>query len=168
MSCPKGTGYKASSSLTAHMTGENTCVLSQAVLTGFASGLWGYVTLLTCVSSPDLVTWERTSCNSSHAKMCTVPSEGYHHCLAMTKEPPRSFVSYALHPGSKILEGRKGRSFLSACRQPEGPTLCRWSLAAVSSTGCRAEVQTALGKGCRRQLAQSSRLAVFFPIPCFC
>lgn len=167
MSCPKGTGYKASSSLTAHMTGENTCVLSQAVLTGFASGLWGYVTSLTCVSSPDLVTWERTSCNSSHAKMCTVPARATTTAWRWQKSP-RSFVSYALHPGSKILEGRKGRSFLSACRQPDGPTLCRWSLAAVSSTGCRAEVQTALGKGCRRQLAQSSRLAVFFPIPCVC
>jgi len=37
--CPMGIGYKASSSLTAHVTWENTYVLSQAVLTGFASGL---------------------------------------------------------------------------------------------------------------------------------
>ena len=84
------------------------------------------------------------------------PSEDYHHRLAMTKESPRSFTSYVLHPGSKTLEGRKGRRFLSACKQPDGPTLRRWSLAAVSSMGCWAEAQTALGKGCRRRLAQSS------------
>lgn len=97
------------------------------------------------------------------------PSEGYHHRLVTTRESPRSFVLYALHPGSKILEGRKGRSFLSACRQPDGPTLCRWSLAAVSSVGCWAEAQTALGKGCRRRLARSSLVwPTFFPIRCFC
>lgn len=84
------------------------------------------------------------------------PSEGYHHCSATPQESPRSFISYALCPGSKILEGRKGRSFLSPCRQRDRPTLCRWSLAAVSSVGCWAEAQTALGKGCRRRLAQSS------------
>lgn len=93
------------------------------------------------------------------------PSEGYHHCLAMPKESPRSFVSYGLCPGSKILEGGKGRSFLSACRQPDGPTLCRWSLAAVSSVGCWAEAQTALGKGCRRRLAQSSLVWPHFSLP---
>lgn len=156
MSCPLGTGHGASSSLTTCITWENTCALSQAVQMSVASGLWAYVTLPTCISTPNLVTWERTSHNSSHAKMCAVPVRPYHHHLVMTKETPCSFVSYALHPGSKILEGRKGRSFLSVCRQPDRPTVCRWNLAAAFSVGCWAEEQTALGKGCRGWLAQSS------------
>lgn len=70
-----GTGYKAASSLLpACATWENTCVLSQAVLIGFASELGSYVTLLTCISSPGLMRWERMSHNSSHAKVRAVPA----------------------------------------------------------------------------------------------
>lgn len=127
-----GTGYKAaSSSFPACATRENTCVLSQPVLTGFAFGLGSYVRLLTCISSPSLVRWERMSHNSSHSKMCATPAR----------------ATTTARRWQKTAWRRKRRSFLSACRQPDRPIVCRWSLAAVSLWAAGQRNRQPWGKG---------------------
>lgn len=123
MSWPMGTGYKAaSSSFPACATRENTCVLSQAVLTGFAFGLESNVRLLTCISSPSLVRWERMSHNSSHSKMCAAPARATTTARRWQKTACSSAVPVpslpALKPGEKKEE--KLPQCMQATRQANG------------------------------------------------
>lgn len=107
MSWPMETGYNwllpVHHSQPAALCWENTCVLCQAVLAGFAFGLGSHVT-----SSSSLVRWEKMSHNSSHSRMCAVP---------LLTDDKRDALCPAFWPWS--LGRRKRRGSHSACRQPD-------------------------------------------------
>lgn len=168
MSCPMGTGYKGSSSFTAHMTWENMCVLSQAVLTGFTSGLWGYVTLLTCISSPDLVKWERMSRNSSHAKMCAVPARATTTARRWQKRAHAHSLHMPCVLALKSWREERGEAFSVHVGNQTGQ-LCVggvWLLCPLWAAGQRR--RQPWGKGAEGGWPRALVWPTFFPIPCFC
>lgn len=99
-------------------------------------------------------------------------------CVQYQRGPPpllrddkrEPVTMHCLCPASWLwsLGRRKSRSFLSVCRQPDWPIVCRWSPAAVSLWAAGQRHRQPWGKGAEGGWPRALLWPVLFPIPCFC